>query len=139
MASITASSFVQNVKSYSTMPSLDSSAANLATRSILAKNAPFIATSLVCDKRCRASCVMRAPYVMAPPHCRHTAHAKLLTRNGSNTFAVSMLLYWIVNKLIPMRVSSESERIGLDMSQHGESYNFADMEDEVDDDGQLRY
>lgn len=55
------------------------------------------------------------------------------------TFAVSMLLYWIVNKLIPMRVSSESERIGLDMSQHGESYNFADMEDEVDDDGQLRY
>lgn len=78
-------------------------------------------------------------YVMVPPHCRHTAHAKLLTRNGNNTFAVSMLLYWIVNKLIPMRVSSESERIGLDMSQHGESYNFADMEDEVNDDGQLRY
>lgn len=50
-----------------------------------------------------------------------------------------MLLYWIVNKLISMRVSSESERIGLDMSQHGESYNFADMDDEVDDDGQLRY
>ena len=60
MASITASSFVQNVKSYSTMPSLDSSAANLATRSILAKNAPFIATSLVCDKRCVLSCAMRA-------------------------------------------------------------------------------
>lgn len=55
------------------------------------------------------------------------------------TFAMSMLLYWLVNKLIPMRVSSESERIGLDMSQHGESYNFADMEDEVDDDGQLNY
>ncbi len=50
-----------------------------------------------------------------------------------------MLLYWIVNKLIPMRVSSESERIGLDMSQHGESSNFADMDDEVDDDDQLRY
>lgn len=83
---------------------------------------------------------LRGPsHAMAPPHCRHTAHAKLLTRNGSNTFAVSMLLYWIINKLIPMRVSSESERIGLDMSQHGESYNFADMEDEVDDDGQLRY
>ena len=60
MASITASSFVQNAKSCSTMPNLDSSAANLATRSILAKSAPFIATSLVCDKRCRASCVMRA-------------------------------------------------------------------------------
>jgi ammonia channel protein AmtB len=38
-----------------------------------------------------------------------------------------------------MRVSSESERIGLDMSQHGESYNFADMDDEVDGDSQLRY
>lgn len=38
-----------------------------------------------------------------------------------------------------MRVSSESERIGLDMSQHGESYNFADMDDGVDDGGQLRY
>lgn len=38
-----------------------------------------------------------------------------------------------------MRVSSESERIGLDMSQHCESYNFADMENEVDDDGQLGY
>lgn len=83
---------------------------------------------------------LRGPsYVMVPPHCCHTAHAKLLTRNGNNTFAVNMLLYWIVNKLIPMRVSSESERIGLDMSQHCESYNFADMEDEVDDDGQLRY
>lgn len=54
------------------------------------------------------------------------------------TFVVSMLLYWIVNKLIPMRVSKESEKVGLDISQHGESYNFADI-DEVDDDGQLRY
>ena len=53
-------------------------------------------------------------------------------------FVVSMLLYWIVNKLISMRVSKESEKVGLDISQHGESYNFADI-DEVDDDGQLRY
>ena len=50
-----------------------------------------------------------------------------------------MLLYWIVNKLIPMRVSSESERIGLDMSQHCESYNFADIEEEEDDEDELRY
>ena len=54
------------------------------------------------------------------------------------TFVVSMILYWIVNKLIPMRVSKESETVGLDISQHDESYNFADI-DEVDDDGQLRY
>ena len=37
-----------------------------------------------------------------------------------------------------MRVSKESESVGLDISQHDESYNFADI-DEFDDDGQLRY
>ena len=95
--------------------------------------------ALYATKDVRGHALRGPSHAMAPPHCRHTAHAKLLTRNGSNTFAVSMLLYWIVNKLIPMRVSSESERIGLDMSQHGESYNSADMDDEVDDDGQLRY
>lgn len=35
-----------------------------------------------------------------------------------------------------MRVSKESENVGLDISQHDESYNFADI-DEIDDDGQL--
>ena len=54
------------------------------------------------------------------------------------TFAMSMFLYWIVNKMIPMRVSRESERIGLDVSQHGETYNFADVED-VDDLGEMSY
>ena len=52
------------------------------------------------------------------------------------TFIMSMFLYWFVNKMIPMRVSRESERIGLDLSQHGESYNFADVED-VDDQGEM--
>ena len=51
---------------------------------------------------------------------------------------MSMFLYWIVNKMIPMRVSRESERIGLDVSQHGETYNFADVED-VDDQGEMSY
>ena len=54
------------------------------------------------------------------------------------TFVMSMLLYWVVNKMIPMRVSRESERIGLDVSQHGETYNFADVED-VDDQGEMSY
>ena len=54
------------------------------------------------------------------------------------SFAMSMFLYWIVNKMIPMRVSRESERIGLDVSQHGETYNFADVED-VDDQGEMSY
>lgn len=38
------------------------------------------------------------------------------------TFAVSYVLYWLTNKMIPMRVSLKSERIGLDRSQHDEEY-----------------
>lgn len=50
------------------------------------------------------------------------------------TFAMSMFLYWLVNKMIPMRVSRQSEQLGLDLSQHGESYNFADATSDDDDD-----
>jgi Amt family ammonium transporter len=45
---------------------------------------------------------------------------------GVYSFVVSYALYWLTNKMIPMRVSAESEKIGLDLSQHDESYNFAD-------------
>lgn len=41
------------------------------------------------------------------------------------TFIVSYALYWLTNKMIPMRVSSKSEQIGLDLSQHDETYEFA--------------
>lgn len=41
------------------------------------------------------------------------------------TFVVSYALYWITNKMIPMRVSAKSEQIGLDLSQHDEQYGFA--------------
>ena len=54
------------------------------------------------------------------------------------TFVMSMLLYGVVNKMIPMRVSAHSELVGLDVSQHGESYNFADAED-PDDQGEMDY
>ena len=42
------------------------------------------------------------------------------------TFLVSLLLYWLTNKMIPMRVSIESETLGLDVSQHDEAYAFSD-------------
>ena len=42
------------------------------------------------------------------------------------TFAVSFALYWITNKMIPMRVTLHSEETGLDISQHDESYAFSD-------------
>lgn len=38
------------------------------------------------------------------------------------TFLVSYALYWLTNKMIPMRVSARSEAIGLDISQHDEHY-----------------
>lgn len=43
------------------------------------------------------------------------------------TFLMSYALYWITNKMIPMRVSPEGEKMGLDLSQHGEHYGFADV------------
>ncbi|MDE5666264.1 MAG: ammonium transporter [Duncaniella sp.] len=45
------------------------------------------------------------------------------------TFVVSYGLYWLTDKIIPMRVSGWNERVGLDSSQHGEEYgNEASLE-----------
>ena len=38
------------------------------------------------------------------------------------SFLMSMALYYIINKFIPFRVSVTNEEIGLDVSQHNESY-----------------
>lgn len=38
------------------------------------------------------------------------------------TFGMSYALYWITNKLTPLRVSRRSEEIGLDKTQHDEEY-----------------
>jgi Amt family ammonium transporter len=43
------------------------------------------------------------------------------------TFGMSYLGYWLIDKVIPMRVSSASERVGLDFSQHDEHYGFAQI------------
>ncbi|MCP2038188.1 ammonium transporter [Chryseobacterium sp. HSC-36S06] len=39
------------------------------------------------------------------------------------TFCGALLLYKITDMIIPLRVSEESEKIGLDLSQHSESFN----------------
>lgn len=44
------------------------------------------------------------------------------------TFVVTYALYWITNKMIPMRVSPANEQIGLDRSQHDEIYGNSDRE-----------
>lgn len=41
------------------------------------------------------------------------------------TFGMSYFGYWLIDKMIPMRVSSQSEEIGLDLSQHDEHYGLA--------------
>lgn len=38
------------------------------------------------------------------------------------TFVMSYALYWLTDKIVPMRVSDWNEKVGLDSSQHGEEY-----------------
>lgn len=58
------------------------------------------------------------------------------------TFIVSYALYWLTDKMIPLRVSRRSEEIGLDRSQHDEEYgteaNTELAEDTVSDSDWLR-
>jgi ammonium transporter, Amt family len=49
------------------------------------------------------------------------AHLVALVIVGVYTFGGSYALYWLTDRLIPMRVGSKSEMMGLDLSQHGES------------------
>lgn len=46
------------------------------------------------------------------------------------SFVVSLLLYWVTDKLVNMRVSAAHERLGLDRSQHGEHYGIVYEDDE---------
>lgn len=55
------------------------------------------------------------------------AHLVALVIVGLFTFGGSYALYWLVDRLIPMRVGSTSEMMGLDLSQHGETV-LADVE-----------
>jgi Amt family ammonium transporter len=43
---------------------------------------------------------------------------------GIFTFGGSYLLYRLTDLIIPMRVEPKSERLGLDITQHDESYAF---------------
>lgn len=56
-------------------------------------------------------------------------HLLALVIVGVFTFGGSYLLYRLTNLIIPMRVPPKSERIGLDITQHEESYAFEYKED----------
>ena len=47
------------------------------------------------------------------------------------TFGGSLLMYKITDLIVPMRISPHGEKIGLDISQHDETYNFAYKEEKV--------
>ncbi len=49
------------------------------------------------------------------------------------SFTVTYALYWITNKMIPMRVSEQSERIGLDKTQHDEEYGTLAVDRELEE------
>ncbi len=49
------------------------------------------------------------------------SHLAALGIVGTYVFALSLALFWITNKLLPMRVNREQEEIGLDLDQHDES------------------
>lgn len=51
-------------------------------------------------------------------------HLLALLVVGVFTFGGSYLLYRLTDLIIPMRVSPKSERLGLDITQHDESYAF---------------
>ncbi|MBN1821678.1 MAG: ammonium transporter [Prolixibacteraceae bacterium] len=56
-------------------------------------------------------------------------HLLALVIVGVFTFGGSYLMYKITDLIIPLRISPKGEKIGLDLSQHDESYDFAYKED----------
>jgi Amt family ammonium transporter len=56
-------------------------------------------------------------------------HLLALVIVGIFTFGGSLLMYKITDLTVPLRISPHGERIGLDISQHDESYNFVYKEE----------
>jgi Amt family ammonium transporter len=56
-------------------------------------------------------------------------HLLALVIVGAFTFGGSLLMYKITDLIVPLRISPHGERIGLDISQHNESYDFVYKEE----------
>ena len=48
-----------------------------------------------------------------------------------------MALYWLTSKMVRLRVSAKSERIGLDLSQHSEEYGIDSLGEHTELDEEL--
>lgn len=57
-------------------------------------------------------------------------HLLALLIVGVFTFGGSVLMYKITDLIVPLRVSAQAEKVGLDISQHNESYAFEYKSDE---------
>ena len=55
-------------------------------------------------------------------------HVLVMAGVFAYTFVMSYGLYWVTDKIIPMRVSKWNEKMGLDASQHGEEYDHSSSE-----------
>ena len=55
-------------------------------------------------------------------------HLLALVIVSAFAFGGSLLLYWITNKIVPMRVPSVYEDVGLDLSQHDETLFYENDE-----------
>lgn len=55
-------------------------------------------------------------------------HVLVMAGVFAYTFIMSYGLYWLTDKIIPMRVSKWNEKMGLDASQHGEEYDNSSSE-----------
>ncbi len=55
-------------------------------------------------------------------------HLLALVLVSAFAFGGSLLLYWITNKIVPMRVPSLYEDVGLDLSQHDETLFYENDE-----------
>jgi Amt family ammonium transporter len=56
-------------------------------------------------------------------------HILCLVIVGGFSFLGSYALYWITDLIIPLRVTEEEEREGLDRSQHGEWFGEDSLSD----------
>ena len=56
-------------------------------------------------------------------------HLLALVVVGIFTFGGSLLMYKITDLIVPLRISPHGEKIGLDLSQHEESYDFVYKEE----------
>ena len=71
---------------------------------------------------CKAGTFMVPRHLTARPADGVSGQLKAMAIAVGYSFIVSFLIFKFINFILPLRVSSEDEEIGLDASQHNEKY-----------------